>query len=59
MIEKLTFLKPNKEKLNLYMFLGALFFALGIYDITSNSFFDKNVTSFLPTALSFFTPLFF
>ena len=59
MIEKLIFLKPNKEKLNLYMFLGALFFALGIYDITSNSFFDKNVTSFLPTALSFFTPLFF
>ena len=59
MIEKLTFLKPNKEKLNLYMFLGALFFALGIYDITSNSFFDKNITSFLPIALSFFTPLLF
>ena len=59
MIEKLIFLKPNKEKLNIYMFLGALFFALGIYDITSNSFFDKNITSFLPIVLSFFTPLLF
>jgi len=59
MIEKLTFLKPNKEKLNLFMFLGGLFFVLGIYDTISNSFFDNNITSFLPTLLSFFTPLFF
>ena len=59
MIEKLTFLKPNKEKLNLFMFLGGLFFILGIYDTISNSFFDNNITSFLPTLLSFFTPLFF
>ncbi len=59
MIGNLTFLKPNREKLNLYMFSGALFFALGIYDLISNSFFGSNITFFLPKFLSFFTPLFF
>ena len=41
------------------MFLGALFFAIGIYDLISNSFFGNNITSFLPQFLSFFTPLLF
>ena len=59
MMANLTFLKPNREKLNLYMLFGALFFAIGIYDLISNSFFDNNITSFLPEFLSFFTPLLF
>ena len=59
MIGNLTFLKPTKDKLAVYMFLGALFFAIGIYDLISNSFFGNNITSFLPQFLSFFTPLLF
>ena len=58
-MENLTFLKPNRDKLNLYIFFGALFFVIGIYDLISNSFFDNNITSFLPGVLSFFTPLLF
>ena len=59
MIGNLTFFKPTREKLSLYVSLGALFFVLGIYDLISNSFFNNNITSFLPEFLSFFTPLIF
>ena len=48
MIDKLTFLKPSKDNLGLYVPLGVLFFLLAILDLISNSFFNKNITSFLP-----------
>ena len=53
MIKNLTLLKPNKESLNLYISLGAVFFLLGVADIVFNIF------GFLPTWISFFTPLAF
>jgi general L-amino acid transport system permease protein len=53
------FLKPNKNNLSLSLSLGSLFFLLGILDFYLNNFFDKNITSFLPSFLSFFTPLIF
>ena len=59
MIDKLTFLRPTKERLNLFIFTGVLFFGIGIYDLVSNFFLNKNITSFLPEILSFFTPLIF
>ena len=59
MIGNLTFLRPNRDKLTTYIFLGATFFILGIFDLISNSFFGNNITSFLPEILSFFTPLLF
>ncbi len=59
MIKQLTFLTPTRDRLNFFTSIGALFFALGIYDIISNSFYKSNLTSFLPEILSFFTPLFF
>ncbi len=59
MIQNLTFLKPQKERLGMYMLFGILFFLLGIYDLISNTFFDNNITSFLPKFFSFFTPLLF
>ena len=31
-MNNVNFLKPNKENLNLFLFLGSLFFALGIFD---------------------------
>ncbi len=59
MIKKLTFFNPNKENLNLYLFLGGAFFVLGILDVILNSSFEVNITFFLPRILNFFTPLFF
>jgi len=53
MIKNLTLLKPNKESLNLYISLGAVFFALGVADVTFNIF------GFLPAWFSFFVPLAF
>ena len=55
----LNLLKPNKENLNLFLLLGVLFFTLGILDFCLNNFYGKNITSFLPGFLSFFTPLIF
>ena len=54
-----NFLKPNKDNLNLFLAVGALFFSLGIIDFCLNNFYDKNITGFLPGFISFFTPLIF
>ena len=54
-----NFLKPNKDNLNLFLVVGALFFSLGIIDFSLNNFYDKNITGFLPGFISFFTPLIF
>ena len=43
MNENLNFLKPNKDNLNLFLVLGALFFALGIFDFLLNNFFMKPI----------------
>ena len=53
----LNLLKPDKKNLNLFLFLGILFFALGMFDFFWNNFYEKNITSFLPGFISFFTPL--
>ena len=58
-MNNVNFLKPNKENLNLYLVLRALFFTLGIVDFCLNNFYNKNITGFLPGYISFFTPLIF
>ena len=52
-------LKPNKENINLFLVLGTLFFSLGVLDFYLNNFYEKNITNFLPSIISFFTPLIF
>ena len=60
MIKSLNFLgRPSREKLNLFVSIGAFFFVLGIIDVILNSFFEINITSVLPRGLNFFTPLIF
>ena len=60
MIKSLNFLgKPSRDKLNLFISIGAFFFALGIVDLILNSFFEINITSILPRWLNYFTPLIF
>ena len=58
-MNNVNILKPNKENLNLFLFFGALFFLLGIFDFCLNNFYEKNITGFLPGFISFFTPLIF
>ena len=58
-MSNINFLKPDRENLNLFLFLGSLFFALGLIDFCLNNFYETNITGFLPAFVSFFTPLFF
>ena len=58
-MNKLNLLKPDRKNLNLFLLLGLLFFSLGVFDFSLNNFFDKNITSFLPRFINFFTPLIF
>ena len=51
-------IKPNKENLKNYVTVGALFIFIGLMDILLNTFVKLNFTSFLPTKLSYFAPLF-
>jgi len=60
MIKNLNFLgKPNRDKLNLFISIGSTLFLLGIVDVTLNSFFEINITSFLPKWINYFTPILF
>ncbi len=60
MIKKLNFLgMPTRDKLNLFVSVGTLLFVLGIIDVILNSFFETNITSFLPRWINYFTPLVF
>ena len=55
-MSNVSLLKPNKENLNLFLVLGVIFFSLGLIDFCMNNFYEKNITSFLPGFISFFTP---
>ena len=60
MIKSLNFLgRPSRDKLNLFISIGAFLFVLGIIDVILNSFFEINITSVLPRWLNYFTPLIF
>jgi len=60
MIKSLNFLgTPSRNKLNLFISIGAFLFVLGVADVILNSFFEINITSVLPRWLNFFTPLIF
>ena len=37
----------------MFIMLGVLFFALGIFDFCFNNFYGKNITAFLPGFISF------
>jgi len=60
MIKSLNFLgTPSRDKLNLFLSVGAFLFVLGIIDVILNSFFEINITSVLPRWINYFTPLIF
>ena len=53
----LIILKPNKENLQTYLVLGIVFLSIGFIDIISNSFLNFNITGFLPSIISYLSPL--
>ena len=60
MIKNINFLgKPSREKFGLFVPIGFFLFSLGLIDVTLNSLFDVNITSFFPRVLNYFTPLIF
>ena len=56
-MNKLNFLKPDKENLNTYLYSGSLLIFISILDVFLSSFFKINITSFLPNFISFLLPL--
>ena len=56
-MNKLNFLQPDKNNLNTYLYTGTILVALSIFIVFLNSFFNKDLISFLPGTLSFFLPL--
>ena len=57
-MNKLNFLKPDKENITTYLYSGSLLFFIALFDVFLGSFFKINITSFLPNFVSFLLPLF-
>ena len=53
-MNKLNFLQPDKNNLNTYLYTGVILVALSIFIVFLNSFFNKDIISFLPGSISFF-----
>jgi len=59
-INHMDFFKPKHQKnRNICLIMGVLFFSIGILDFYLNTYFNTNITSFLPRIINFFTPLIF
>ena len=56
-MNKLNFLQPDKNNLNTYLYTGVTLVSLSIFIVFLNSFFNKDLISFLPGTISFFLPL--
>ena len=56
-MNKINFLKPNRDNLYTYLYLGIFLLSLSILDVFLSSFFSVNATSFLPNSISFLLPL--
>ena len=50
-------IKPNKEKLSSFVSFGASLIIISLFDILFNTFFDFNITGFLPDKVSYLAPL--
>ena len=56
-MSKINFLRPDKNNLNTFLYLGSFLFLISVLDVFLNSFFRLNLTGFLPGFLSFLFPL--
>ena len=53
----ISFIKPNKEKLTSFVTLGTSLILISFIDIIFNTFFEFNITGFLPDKVSYLAPL--
>ena len=53
----ISFIKPNKEKLTSFVTLGTSLILISFLDIIFNTFFEFNITGFLPDKVSYLAPL--
>ena len=51
-MSKINFLKPDKQNLSTYLYSGSFLFFIAIFDVFLSSFFEINITSFLPNSIS-------
>ena len=56
-MNKLNFLQPYKNNLYTYLYTGIILVSLSIFIVILNSFFSRDLTSFLPGTISFLLPL--
>ena len=56
-MNKLNFLKPDKNNLYVYVYTGSALLFISIFDVFLSSFFNINVTSYLPGPVSLLLPL--
>ena len=56
-MSKINFLKPNKDNLTTFLYIGSFLFVFSVIDVFLNSFFSLNITGFLPSSLSFIIPI--
>ena len=56
-MNKLNFLKPDKNNLYVYVYTGSVLLFISIFDVFLSSFFNINVTSYLPGPVSLLLPL--
>ncbi len=56
-MNKLNFLQPDKNNLNIYLYTGITLVSLSIFIVFLNSFFNRDLISFLPDTISFLLPL--
>ena len=56
-MNKINFLSPNKDNLYTYLYVGIFLLFISIFDVFLNSFFNINITSFLPGSIGFILPL--
>ena len=56
-MSRINFLKPDKSNLNTFLYLGFFLFFISILDVFLNSFFDLDLTGFLPGFIGFILPL--
>ena len=56
-MSKINFLKPDKDNLTTFLYMGSFLFVISVIDVFLNSFFSLNITGFLPASLSFIIPI--
>ncbi len=54
---KSMFIKPTRENMTTFVIFGGFLVFIGLLDVLTNTFLNLNFTSFLPSKLSYFTPL--